>query len=126
MSQRALRRTFIAFHITLCVVIFIQSIVTVLHTAGANKLQHSNIALLALASAEALAALLFLLPAAMRSAGATLLAIFAIAIALHALQGEFPSTLLVYAAGVGFVMAHGSAFGKASLAHTPRALSQSS
>lgn len=116
MSHRALRRTFIAFHITLCAVIFIQSLLTVLHTFGAHRLQHSNSALIALASAEALAALLFLLPAAMRWAGAMLLAIFAIAIALHALQGEFPSTLLVYATAVGFVMAHGSAFGRAPLA----------
>lgn len=115
MRHRALRRSFIAFHITLCGVIFIQSFLTVLHTAGAHRLQHSNLALLAFASAEALAALLFLLPKLVRWAGATLLAIFAIALALHALQGEFPSTLLVYAAGVAFVMAHGSAFGNASL-----------
>lgn len=107
-----LRRTFIAFHVTLCAVVFIQSIITVLHSVGSQKLQHQDVALAAFASAEAIAALLFLLPSLMKWAGSALLLIFATAIVLHALEGQFPSTLLVYAAGVCFVMAHGSAFGE--------------
>lgn len=110
MSHGALRRSFIAFHVTLCAVIFVQSLTGALHAVAPRGLQHSNLALVALASAEALAALLFLWPAVMRWAGASLLLIFAIAATLHGLRGEFPSTLLVYAAGVSFVMAHGSAF----------------
>jgi hypothetical protein len=110
MRHNMLRRSFIAFHITLCVVIFIQSINTALHSASSQK--HSNLALAIFASAEAIAALLFLVPVLMKWAGSALLLIFAIAIALHAVQGEFPSALLLYAAGVCFVMAHGSAFGK--------------
>jgi uncharacterized membrane protein YphA (DoxX/SURF4 family) len=112
----ALRRAFILFHITLSAVIFLQSLLTVLHTAGSPKLQHNGIALIILAGAEAVAALLFLLPFTMRLAGASLLLIFAVAIVIHTIRGEFPSALLVYAAGGVFVMAHGSAFGKGELA----------
>jgi hypothetical protein len=41
-----------------------------------------------------------------------LLAIFGVALVMHALQGELPLTLFVYVAGVAFVMAHGSAVGR--------------
>ena len=113
MTHNALRRSFMAFHVTLCAVIFIQSIMPLLRSITQHKLEHSNLVVMALASAEAVAALLFLLPATMRWAGAALLAIFGIALTLHAVQGEFPSTLLVYATGVIFVMAHGTAFNQA-------------
>ena len=110
MNHNMLRRSFLAFHVTLCAVVFIESMSTALHSMGSQK--HSNVALAIFASAEAIAALLFLVPVMMKWAGSALLLIFAIAIALHAVQGQFPWTLLVYAAGVCFVMAHGSAFGK--------------
>lgn len=112
MNHNMLRRTFIAFHLTLGAVVLIQSVITVLHSIGQQKFEHSGVALAALAAAEALAALLFLLLVTMRLAGAALLLIFAAAIIFHGLHGEFLSTLLVYGAGVAFVMAHGSAFGR--------------
>lgn len=110
-----LRRTFIAFHLTLGIVVLIQSLGTVLHSIGLDKIQHANIVLVVFAAIEALAALLFLLPATMRLAGVTLLLIFGIAIIFHGVHGQFLSTLFVYGAGVAFVMAHGSAFGKAAI-----------
>ena len=61
----------------------------------------------ALASVEAVAALLFLVPSTMRVAGACLLAVFALAFALHAARGEFASQLVLYAAGVTFIVVHG-------------------
>ena len=39
---------------------------------------------------------------ALRAGGAVLLLVFAIAIVAHALRGQFPGTLLVYAAGTAF------------------------
>jgi hypothetical protein len=120
MNHNTLRRIFVAFHLTLGAVIFIQSLSTFLHAAHPQRAGHLNIALAALAAAEGLAALLFLLPYTMRWAGACLLLIFGAATVIHLAQGEFPSTLLVYAAGVGFVMAHGTAYGKsAPLKQTP-------
>ncbi len=115
MNHVTLRRTFIAFHITLCAVVFLQSLGTVLHSVERPKVQHSDILLAGFAALEAIAALLFLLPAALRLAGVALLLIFGFAVIFHGLHGEFLSTLLVYAAGVAFVMAHGSAFKKARM-----------
>lgn len=112
MNHNMLRRTFIVFHLTLGAVVLIESVITVLRSTGLHKMQHANIILAVFAAVEALAALLFLLPATMRVAGATLLLIFGIAIIFHGVHGEFLSTLFVYGAGVAFVMAHGSAYGK--------------
>ena len=115
MNHITLRRTFIAFHITLCAVVFLQSLGTVLHSIERPKVQHSDLLLAAFAAAEAVAALLFLVPSTLRLAGAALLLIFGFAVIFHGIHGEFLSTLLVYAAGVAFVMAHGSAFRKGTL-----------
>ena len=115
MSSPALRRAFIAFHLTLGVVVLAQSLITVLDAFVAGGARHSNYALAVFAGAEVLAALLFLLPATLKAGAWALLVIFAVAVAFHALHGELQSTLLVYAAGVVLVMVHGSASGKASL-----------
>ena len=111
MDIHAVRRSFIAFHLTLGVVVLVQSLITVLHASHAGD---PNRALAVFAGAEAVAAVLFLLPATLRAGASALLLIFAAAVTFHALHGELQSTLLVYAAGVVLVMAHGSAFGKAS------------
>jgi hypothetical protein len=116
MNHQTLRRSFIAFHLTLSAVVFLQSVTTVLQTRAAS---HTGLAVAVLASAEALAAILFVVPATLRAGALSLLAIFLFALGFHGLHGELQSTLLVYAAGVFFVMMHGSAFGKGD-AH-PRA-----
>jgi uncharacterized membrane protein YphA (DoxX/SURF4 family) len=118
MDIHAVRRAFIAFHLTLGVVVLVQSLITVLHASSADD---SHRALAVFAGAEVVAALLFLLPATLRVGAWSLLLIFAAAVAFHALHGELQSTLLVYAAGVVLVMVHGSAFGKASLRQRRRA-----
>jgi uncharacterized membrane protein YphA (DoxX/SURF4 family) len=60
-----------------------------------------------LASVETIAAVLFLIPRMMRFGGICLLIVFALALAIHAAKGEFASQLLLYAAAVGFIVAHG-------------------
>lgn len=112
MNNHALRRSFIAFHVTLGVVVLIQSLVTVLQASGLGGAPPSNLGLAWFAGAEVLAALLFLWPATLRIGAWSLLAIFIAALAFHGLHGEWPLTLLVYGAGVVLVMVHGSAFGK--------------
>jgi hypothetical protein len=114
MKQETLRRIFVVFHLTLGGVVFGESLRTALAASGHGG-GRANIALAILASVEALAALLFLLPLTLRPAGVALLAVFAIAFLLHLQRGEMPLTLLVYGAGVAFVMAHGSGF-----RHSPR------
>jgi hypothetical protein len=112
MNRHALRRSFIAFHLTLGIVVLVQSLITVFQTRGGGGASHVRIGIAALAGAEAVAALLFMLPATLRLGAVSLLAIFFFAVAFHGLHGELQLTLLVYAAGVFFVMVHGSAFGK--------------
>ena len=112
MNRHALRRSFIAFHLTLGAVVLAQSLVTVLQAHGARGASHAGLGVAVLAGAEAVAALLFMLPATLRLGAVSLLAIFFCAVAFHGLHGELQLTLLVYAAGVFFVMVHGSAFGK--------------
>lgn len=61
---------------------------------------------LAIGIAELVAAFLFLLPASERAGGYALLAVFAIAILLHVLHGEYNiGPLAIYAAAVWAVLA---------------------
>ena len=111
-NHQTLRRSFIAFHLTLGAVVFLQSLTAVFQTRGAVGASHASLAVAALAGAEAVAAILFVVPATLRAGALSLLAILFFALAFHGLHGELQSTLLVYAAGVFFVLVHGSAFGK--------------
>src|SRR5258706_7809909 len=106
MHQDSLRRAFMLFHLTLGIVVFIQSVLTAVHAAMSGGEQFP----LWLGIAEAMAALLFLVPLTLRIGAVALLAIFLIALAVHGLHNGLP--LLVYGTGVAFVMVHGSAFGK--------------
>ena|SRR2546423_5694954 len=115
MNSHALRRAFIAFHLTLGVVVVAESLITVLHASGVVGARHPNHVLALFAGVEVIAALLFLWPATLRVGAWSLLLIFVVAIAFHGLHGELQLTLLVYAVGVILVMVHGSAFGKGSL-----------
>ena len=118
MSDHMLRRSFVSFHCVLAAVVFLQSIITVLH-AYAGQSGHG---LAWFAGAEAVAAILFLVPATMRIGAMFLLLIFGVAIVLHGLQGELQLSLAVYIAGVVLVMAHGSAFGRRSHEAAPHQL----
>ncbi|MBI1804749.1 MAG: hypothetical protein HY033_00640 [Ignavibacteriae bacterium] len=110
MHRDALRRAFIVFHLTLGIVVFIQSVLTALHAAAGGDAQPASHFAVWLGIAEAMAALLFLVPATLRIGAVGLLMIFFIALTVHGLHSGLP--LLVYGAGVVFVMVHGSAFGK--------------
>jgi uncharacterized membrane protein YphA (DoxX/SURF4 family) len=116
-----LRRSFIGFHLILGLVVAVQSLQTLLRAIESGGAQHANLALACLAGAEMIAALLFLLPATLKVGATALLVIFIFAIAFHGLHGEVQSSLLVYAAGVALVMAHGSGFGKGRMDTTAAA-----
>ena len=111
MRGKNLGRAFLAFYLTLGVVVFLQSARAALAASGLKSSAGLHWHVLALAGTEALGALLFLWRPAMRAGGVVLLSTFAIAIGAHAFRGEFPGALLVYAAGTVFVMAHGPAQG---------------
>src|SRR5262245_19374225 len=106
MPSRTLVRAFFALWWVLGALLLVYSVQAASHslTASGNGV---NLHVAVLAAVEAVAALLFLVPRTMRVGGASLLVVFAFAFVLHALSGEFASHLLLYAAGVSFVMAHG-------------------
>jgi hypothetical protein len=107
MHRPTVARAFLVFHLTLGTVVFAQSLRSAIEAAGIGSAASPAWHVAALAGVEALAALLFLGPATLRLGGAVLMLTFAVAAAAHALRGELPGALLVYAAGTAFVMAHG-------------------
>jgi hypothetical protein len=110
MAGSSLRKAFLAFHLTLGIVVFILGVMTLHHSLrAAGGLQSHHLAILA--GVEAISAILFLIPGTLRIGGLGLLLTFAAAIVVHALQGEFPGPILIYAAGTVLVMVHGSAWG---------------
>jgi hypothetical protein len=106
MPSRNLVRAFIALWWVLGTMLLAYSVRTAWHALAASG-NAANLHVAILGSLEAVAALLFLVPRTMRLGGAALLVVFALAFVLHAARGEFGSQLLLYAAAVTFVMAHG-------------------
>ncbi len=107
MADLTVRRSFIALHLTLGLVIIFESVQTLAHALGAPA-QHAHLTMLG--TVETVAALLFLWPRTLRIGGYMLVVTFLVAVLAHALRGEFPATLLVYAAAALFVTVHGSAW----------------
>jgi len=121
MNNLPLHRSFVVFHLMLGIVVFVESLrtlVAALQGHGANPLG-SHLAILA--GIEAAAALLFLIPGTLRLGSVLLLAIFAFAVLVHGVQYELD--LLIYAAGVLFVSVHGSAFSRDLLHNRKAAIS---
>lgn len=90
------------FHITLGIVVLIQSLFAVFHSLRMPLEGHLNIILPWFAGLEAIAAILFLIPKTIKIGGWILLAIFAFAVIVHGPLHGAP--LFVYAAGVLLVM----------------------
>ena len=104
------RRTFALFHITLALVVFLQSVGALRRAMGPHPVGASYAHLILIAGIEAGAAILFLFPKTLQVGGTLLLTVFAIALVVHGIRGEL--ALFVYAAGVILVMVHGSTWGK--------------
>lgn len=77
-----------------------------LHEGGG----HTHLAFVS--GAEALSAVLFLIPATLRWGGAALLVILLVGFVAHLTRGELETQLLIYAAGVWCVIVHGAAWGR--------------
>jgi hypothetical protein len=104
MPSHRLLRAFVVLWWTLGAVLLVVSLQTVREALGPAH----QLPLVALAGAEALAALLFLLPATMRVGAVGLLAVISVAFVLHLTLSQFRWDLLTFAAGVYFVLVHGS------------------
>jgi hypothetical protein len=102
------RLSYVIFRILLGAVIFLESINVVLRAARGGAPHPLGSHLTVLAVAEAVAAVLFLIPKTARAGGGILLMIFVFVIYVHGLRGELP--LLVYAAGIAMVMVEGGTY----------------
>ena len=110
MNSVWIRRTFVTFHVTLAVVVFIESVLAVIHALHSTTQSHLGTILPYFAGLEAVAALMLLIPWTLRIGGGLLLAIFAAALVVHGPADQM--ALFVYAAGVIFLMVHGSAYSR--------------
>jgi hypothetical protein len=107
----SLRRSFQVFHLTLGLAVLYLSVRTAVLAIQGGGGDHSNPHIALLASVEALGAILFLVPRTLRAGGVLLLLTMALAVGVHAMDGQVRADLLVYAAATWFVMAHGAAWG---------------
>jgi hypothetical protein len=105
MSKQNIARAFFALWWTLGILLIAYSMQTAWLSLAATG--GIDVHLVVLASAEAIAGFLFLIPKTMRAGGTCLLAVFAVALLLHGTKGEFEGQLLIYAVAVGLVMVHG-------------------
>ena len=105
MPPKRLLRSFVFLWLTTGLALFYASVQTArsaLYQGG-----HVNPHLALLASIEAVAAILFVIPRAMRVGAAGLLAMLGIAFSVHAALHEFRVDLLLYGAVVSFILIHG-------------------
>ena len=110
MAANQARRQFMLFHAVLALGLLIMSGETLAHALHDFTGGHVHLAFVA--GAETLAAALFLIPRTVRWGGVVLLVILLAGFGYHVTLGEWELPLLIYAAGVWFVMAHGPAWGE--------------
>ena len=117
MTNTSENRSMTALRWTLGLVIAAESILTAWNAypeihAGGHRGLHAWVRLI-LGSAEAVGAILFLLPATLLAGGWILLAVFVFALLFHVLQGQFfVGDLLIYAMATIACMAHAQASSK--------------
>ena len=104
------RVTFKIFHYTLAAVIFIESVLTVVHSLHSTTESHLGKILPWFAGLEALAAILLVIPWTRMVGGIILLLIFAAALVVHGPAEQM--SLFVYGAGIILLMTNGSAISK--------------
>ena len=106
MSAPNVRLAFRLFHLTLGLGLLVSTIPTILHAlhehGGVNL--HLGIVI----GLESVGAVLFLIPRTLRVGGLLLLVLLLGGFAVHVSRGEWEVQLLIYAAGVWYVMAHGA------------------
>jgi len=104
------RLAFQLFHATLALGLLTMSLMTLFHTLHElGEPGHRHLAFVA--GLEALGAVLLLIPRTVRWGGTALLVVLLPGFVYHIVRGAWEFQALIYAAGVGFVMAHGAAWG---------------
>jgi len=102
---RALLRAFLALWLVTGLVLLYGSVATALTGLRAHGHVHPHLVILG--PVEAVAAVLFLVPRALRWGAAGLLLTIGIAFLVHLTMGQFRGDLLIYGVVAAFVMVHG-------------------
>ena len=117
MTSPNVRRAFMMFHAVLGGVLLILGHNTLFHALHAHGVGH----LAFVAALEMIGAILLLIPRTLKVGGVALLVVLLPGFVAHLTRGEWELQLLIYAAGVWFVMVHGAAWGRPAPASSPAA-----
>ncbi len=108
----SVRRGFMLFHAVLGLGLLAMSLQALAHALRSLHGDHAHLAFVA--GLEAAGAVLLLIPRTVRWGGVALLVVLLPGFVVHLTRGEWELQLLIYAAGVWFVMVHGPAWGGAA------------
>lgn len=108
MTDSRVRHAFMIFHAVLGGVLLVLSHNTLSHALHEHGFGH----LAFVAALEMLGAVLLLIPRTLRIGGIALLIVLIPGFIVHLTRGEWELQLLIYAAGVYFIMMHGAAWGR--------------
>lgn len=108
MTSPHLRWAFMVFHGVLAGVLLILSHNALFHSMHTHGFGHLTL----VAALEMLGALLLLIPRTLKVGGMALLVVLIPGFIVHLTRGEWEPQLLIYAAGVYFIMVHGAAWGR--------------
>ena len=117
MTPPNVRRAFMIFHAVLGGVLLILSHNVLFHALHAHGFGH----LALVGSVEMIGALLLLIPRTLKVGGVALLVVMIPGFVVHLTRGEWEPQLLIYAAGVWFVMDHGAEWGRPASASSSAA-----
>jgi len=108
MASHQVRRAFMLFHAVLGLGLLIMAHNALFHALHEHGFGH----LMLVAAVEFVGALLLLIPRTLKVGGFALLVVLVPGFVVHLTRGEWELQLLIYAAGVWFVMMHGAAWGR--------------
>jgi hypothetical protein len=111
MAASSTRRAFQLFHAVLGLGLLVMSLFGLAHALHELD-EHGHYAFVV--GLEALGAVLLLIPRTVRWGGAALLLVLLPGFVNHLVRGAWEVQLLIFAAGVWFVMVHGPAWGRES------------
>lgn len=114
MAAPNVRRAFMLFHAVLGGGLLIMSHNALFHALHEHGFGH----LMLVAALEMLGALLLLIPRTLKIGGVALLVVLVPGFVVQVTHGEWEPQLLIYAAGVYFVMIHGAVWGRREAAST--------
>lgn len=108
MIDSRVRQAFMVFHAVLAGSLLVLSHNTLFHALHEHGFGH----LAFVAALEMLGAVLLLIPRTLQIGGIALLIVLIPGFIVHVSRGEWELQLLIYAAGVYFIMVHGAAWGR--------------